>query len=645
MLGTIRDKASGWVAGIIVGALIISFAFWGVSSYFGGGDINVAKVNGIDINYQTFQQSFYRLRQQMQSVLGGNALSLEEEEFIKEQTLQQLVESELVNQLIKKNRLRVTDKTVVEKIKSLDFFKGEEGFDRLKYERAVSSLGMDPVVFEDQLRMDLLSEQLQAGLSETLFVLESELQSILQFKLQTRDITYATLSLDLYIDDSLDIEDAEVENYYKSNPSQFADPEKVKIAYLELDVNDLAETVEINEESLRDYYADNKDTYDVVEQRSVTKLYVNIAEEDADKKITKVSDEEKEKAKSVIESALALVNEGKTFEEIVETFSEEGRGALQFNETAYLTKGVQDEEIDEFLFSADEGDTSDVIESKTSFAIVKVGAIRGGPKNVYETVADQVEHDYKIAAAEQIFIDLSDTLVNLSYEHSDTLEVAADAIEKEIVETDFFSRDSETEGLLAKPQIVSNSFNQELIATGQNSEAIELSTNHLVVLKVIEHQDAKTKPLEDVREDVIAAIRLERAAEKISVVSNDIVKQLESGVSTENIETATELEWFSVEKTKRDNVDVNRSVLRNAFQVGTPGDKPIITSSRLGSGDYSIVIVTSVYDGELVEDEEAENLSDATDLELRRTRGTNEWQQFIKNAKGNADIQLFKENT
>ena len=33
MLATIRDKATGWIAGVIVGLLIISFAFWGVSFY------------------------------------------------------------------------------------------------------------------------------------------------------------------------------------------------------------------------------------------------------------------------------------------------------------------------------------------------------------------------------------------------------------------------------------------------------------------------------------------------------------------------------------------------------------------------------------------------------------------------------------
>ncbi len=643
MLGIIRDKASGWVAGIIVGALIISFAFWGVSSYFGGGDVFVATVNGSEIKFQTFQRSFYSLRQQMQSALGGDALSLEEEEFIKEQTLQKLVDTELVNQIIKDNGLRVSNAKVVDTIKNLEFFKGEEGFDRLKYERAVSSMGMDPVFFESQLRMDLLSEQLQAGLSDSLFVLDTELDDVLQLKSQTRDLIYSNLSLTSFIDEN-DIDESQIDDFYKANPAEFADPEKVKIAYLELDVNELAKSVETDEDSLKQYYNDKKDDYDVVDQRSVTKLFVKIAEEQADDTIEEATEEVKEEAKAIVESALVMVNEGKTFEEIIEQFTDEGKGALQFSEHAFMAKGIMEDEVDEFLFNADEGEISGVIETKKGFNIIKVGEIKGGPKNVFENVAEQVEHDYKKSQAELQFFELADQLTTLSYEHSDSLDIAAEVIESEIIETGFFSRDSETEGVLSKPQIISSSFNAELISSGQNSDAIELSDNHIVVLKVLEHQVAKTKLLEEVRDEVIAGIRLERAAVKIKETTDEIIKQLESGVTTDSIVTEIELEWTTVEKTKRDDVNVNRSVLRNAFQAGIPADKPIVSSNRLGSGDYSIIIVTAVYDGDLVEDEEAERLSKSTDLELRRTRGTDEWQQFIKNAKSNAKIMLYKEN-
>jgi peptidyl-prolyl cis-trans isomerase D len=642
MLGIIREKASGWIAGIIVGALIISFAFWGVSSYFGGGDVFVASVNGKDINYQTFQRSFYSLRQQMQSMLGGDALTLEEEALIKEQTLQKLVDTELVNQIVADNHLRVTNEKVVNTIKNLEFFKNENGFDRNKYERGISSMGMDPVFFEAQLRMDLLSEQLQAGLSDSLFVLESELNDVLRLKTQTRDLTYSIISLSSLIDDS-PVDDAEIESFYKTHPEKFADPEKVKIAYLEVDVEEIAKTISTDEDTLREYYKDNKDKYDVVEQRSVTKLFITTAQENADKEIKEASEEEKANAKVVIESALAMVKEGKEFEEVIEQFTEEGKGALEFSEHAFMAKGIMDEEIDEFLFSSDEGAISDVIETKKGFNIVKVGEIRGGPKNTYESAAEKVEYDYKISQAELQFFELSDQLTTLSYEHSDTLEVAADAIGQQIVESDYFSRKQVSEGVLSNSRVIASSFNPELIASGQNSDAIEISDNHIVVLRVLDHKSATTKPLDSVRDDVIAEIRLERAAKKIVEVVDSIVEQMKSGVPTDSIVSEIDIEWLKSEKTKRDDVEVNRSVLRKAFQIPKPvNNEPVVVSNRLGSGDYSVIMVSAVHDGELVEKED--DLNKLTDLEMRRTRGTNEWQEFLNNVKSNAKISLFKEN-
>ena len=67
----------------------------------------------------------------------------------------------------------------------------------------------------------------------------------------------------------------------------------------------------------------------------------------------------KAKAKAVIESALAMVKEGKTLEEVIEEFSEEGKGALEFSEHAFMTKGVADKAVEGFLFSSDEGEVSD----------------------------------------------------------------------------------------------------------------------------------------------------------------------------------------------------------------------------------------------------------------------------------------------
>ena len=630
MLALIRDKASGWVAGVIVGLLVISFAFWGVSFYSGqAGKLNVAKVNDVDISFQSFQRSFAQLRKKMQSVL-GDSLSLEEDTFIKNQTIEKLIESELINQLVIDSGLNITNERLVESIKNIEFFRNEEGFDRIKYERSINSIGMAPSIFEAQLRMDLLSNQLQAGFFETTFILESELENILRLESQSRDVTYTILSLPSFIEDG-EISDSNIDIFYQANPNLFTQSEQVKVAYLELNIKELAKDIETNEEVLRNFYNDNKGDYDVVGQRSIRKLFVKTGE--------KATNENKNKAEAVITSALELANEGKDFVEIVEQSTGE---TLEFSEHTFMSKGIMGKEIDEFLFNSEEGTVSKVIETKEGFNIVKVVEIRGGSENKYENSTQKVKEDYKNKQAELQFFELSDQLITLSYENSDNLEIAADAIDKEIINTDYFARDNDLEGLLSDPLIISKSFDPELISSRNNSDAIELSDNHIVVLRVIEHKEAVTKPLEDVRDEVIASIRLKLAREKTNETGDRIVAELKSGVNPESIISHSGIEWTTTEKVKRDDMFINRAILRSIFEAGKPNsNEPIITSQRLGSGDYAIIVVLNAYNETLEVDEE---LKKRTDLKLRRTLSTNEWQDLLRDVRNNTNIRIFNEN-
>ena len=631
MLSTIRDRATGWIAGVIIGLLVISFAFWGVSFYSGqSGSINVALVNDTEISFRSFQRSFTQLRKQMLSIL-GDSLSLDEEELIKNQTIEKLIESELINQLVIDSKLNITNEKLVDSIKSIEVFRDDAGFDREKYERAISSIGMPTTVFEAQLRMDLLSEQLQAGFSETIFILDSELENVLRLESQSRNITYAILGLPSFIE-SGEISELDIEAYYQDNPNLFTSKEQVKIEYLELSVNELMKDIESDEETLRNFYNDNKDNYDIVEQRSVQKLFVRIDKE--------ATDEVKSKANSVINAALDLVNQGNDFEKIVEQLIGE-EGMLEFSENSFMTKGIMDQEVDDFLFNSDEGTTSGVIETKGGLNIVKVAEIRGGPENRFEKYAEQVEEDYKTKQAELQFFDLADQLTTLAYENSDNLEIAADAIDKDVIETEYFDRTSDLEGFLSDPLIISKSFDPELITSGNNSDAIELSEDHIVVLRILDHKQPSIKLLDDVRNEVIANIRLKRAKENINGTADAIVLELQSGVLPEEITSHNDIEWTTVEKVKRDDVTVNRAILRSAFEAGKPVDEPIITSQNLGSGDYAIIIVSNAYD-EISEVDEEQKKS--TDLRLRRLLSTGEWQDLLRDVRKNSSIRILNEN-
>ena len=637
MLTAIRDRASGWIAAIIVGALIISFAFWGVSFYFGDGpELNVAQVNDEQISQRAFQRSFQNFRQRMQAMFGGS-FSLEEDELIRQQTLQSLIDAELINQIVRRQGLRVADAVVIQTIKELELFKDEEGFDRDKYERGIFSLGMDPAYFENQVRMDLLSEQLQAGLAESLFVLDEETARVWRLGAQTRDIRYAILERDRFMDE-IEVSAEEISAYYAANPADYLEPEQVRIAYVELNLDQIAASMPVDAASLRAYYEDNRAEYDIAEQRSLQRLSVKTAAGES----APPGDGAEPEARAVIEDALALANEGREFAEIAAQFSAKGK-ALEFSEHDFMTRGVMDAEIDAFLFNAAEDELSGIIATATGLNIVRVGAISGGPDS-FENAAPQVEQDYRLAQAEARYFELADELVTLSYEHADTLEVAAEVAGLKINETAYFSQDSgATEGISANPAILTHSFDPELIQSGQNSDAIELAQNHIVVLRVIDHKPAQTRPLAEARAQVLTDLRHKKAAAKAEQSGQAILAGLKAGQPDSALETALEVEWSEAEGVKRDDVLVSRAILRHAFRLGKPENgQPVMTGAALGSGDYALVVVTAAQEGEAAPANE--DLRQDLDLELKRARGGAEWRGFLQNARDNANVDIYREN-
>ncbi len=635
MLTAIRDKVSGWIAVVIVSLLIVSFGLWGVSYYFTqGGAINIAKVNDKTISLQAYQRALFNLRQRMQQLF-GDKLTASEDELIKEQTLGKIIDTEVINQVIENENLQVSDNSVRAAIENLELFQNEEtGFDRSLYARSVLSLGMEPAYFEYQMQLDMLSEQLQSALAESTFVLDKEIEHIIGLKNQKRNITYTILSADSYMEEVV-VSSEDIESYYKEHPQLYKEPEKVKIAYIDLDVSKLAETVQFEEVDLRAYYDANRDKFNVQEQRGVTQLFAKV-DEDA-------SDEEVEKVKARIDEIASIVKEGKTFEEVVELYDEEGKGGVEFSEHGLITQGIMGDEIDKFLFSANEGDISDPIKSKDGFHIVKTGVIKGGPKNTFENVKQQVEAEYKRTQAENQFFEQADFIAALTYEHPDTLEPAAEATGIDIQETGFFSRNGEQEGILAEDKILAASFNDEVKNTGNNSEAIELSDVRIVVLRVIEQLPEHLKSLADVSEEVIKDIKTSQTQQKAQELGEEILDKLTTGEELSAIAEQYNVEWTEEENIKRDDMNVNRSILRTVFRMGKPeDDSAVYKGVKMGSGDFAVIIVSNVIDASDAEIDE--EMRKTTRNELIQRYANNEWKQFVNDAKNNADVNIFRDN-
>ena len=630
LMQKIRNWATGWVAGAIMGLVIITFAVWGINFADQGAEPVVASVDGEDINLRQFQRAYSNFREQMQKYT-GKSLAPAEEELLKKQTLDKLIQDEVINLAATESGLYISDSMIRKTVRDIDVFSSEHGFDRANYERGVLQLGMTPAGFEHQLRLELMANQLQGAVTNSAFVSEKEAVWLTRISKQTRDLSYVILPADDLVD-SIEINNDAIEEYYGKTSEGLSEPEQVKIAYLELSVEKLAEEIVAGEEDLRTYYDDNKDKYDVKEQRKVNIIDIKLSPE--------AEDEEIELANNKAEKMRALIASGISFTDVAEKHDDGLKPDMLVSEHGYLARGVLPKEIDELVFTMEQGELSKIERTDRGLHIFRVEGIKGGINNTFENSRELVEKDYKNSEAEYKYFDLADKLVNLAYEHADSLEVAAEEIDIEIQESDFFNRNGATE-LLADAKILAASFNQEAIKSGQNSEAIELDNNHLVILRVLEYLPAEKKSLETVQQQITQILKSEHASKLQQEKGQKILEQLRQGSDLSQVAETLGFEWQHAEAVNRDVVSVNRKILRTAFKLGKPAENGFtFAGTEIGKEDYAVVAVSKIEYPVTLLDEDI----DKTKAMLLQSKASDEWSSLVDALMDKASIRINSSN-
>ena len=632
MLQFIREKTSGLIALTIVTLLIITFAFWGVSFYFDqSGEVVAVTVNDTDIDLREYQRIYQGVRRQWQEALGENAGELDDD-LVKKQTLDSLIERELVNQVNESLKLRVSAAQVRGVINELPAFQGERGFDNFLYERAVSQVGLTPVMFENELQEDMKAEQLQASLAESIIITDNEVQLIAAMRNQSRDFSYTVISSN-ELKEEIEVSDEDIADFYERNIQDYMEPEKVRIAYIDLALQKIAAGLELDEEALQVYYEDNRANYDVEDQRQIRHITIALPKEQTSADV--------EEASAKAQQLIDLLKGGMSFDELSEQHSEDPKFNIEMSELGFMTRGIMPAEVDEVMFSLNEGEISNPIPTEKSVDVVRIDKIKGGVKNTLDNVREVVEEAWRVSAAENEYFELNDQLANLAYEHPDSLEIAAEELNLEVQESDFISRETTDDPLLSHNRIKSAAFSDEVM-NGNNSELLEVGENRVVVLRVLERVAAKPLALEQVSERIVTRIKYEQASQQVKEKGEAILASLRAGTDAEAVGEEFDVVWTPSSSIKRDNTGINRSVVRTAFRLGRPAqNESLYGGGSLGSGDYALVILTAVNDPDPSTFEETD-LDNIRNQLLRLKAGTT-WQQLVKDMRETANITIFED--
>jgi peptidyl-prolyl cis-trans isomerase D len=632
MLLAIRDRATGWIAWTIVILITIPFALWGINSYFDTDSrLNVAEVNGTEIPAYTFRNIYQVQRRRMSALLGGAANGLMDEDVLKRSVLDSIIDRQLMAEAVHEAGYRVGDEQLLQAIRSRPEFQQDKHFSPLMYEARLRSLGQSKAQFEADLRQGIAVAQMRNGIESSAFVLPAELERIAALEFQERDLVYGILYADELVP-SLEVSDEEAQAYYDGHPDAFQIPERVSIEYVELKLADLAKEVSVDEQALRDLYEDQRERLRKEDRRRASHILVEIPP----------GENGRAQALAQVNDLLQRLKDGESFEELAKTHSADKGSAAQGGDLGFVNRGMMDEAFDQALFSLAEGEISEPVETAFGIHLIKVTAIEAGEQKSFEEARAELESEYRRNQAENLFYDRGEVLADLTYEHPDTLETAAQALGLEIKSTDSFTRMGGT-GVAESPKVVQAAFSEDVLQRGNNSEPLELDSGHLLVLRVKEHQPAAMKPLAEVRAQVDGMVKREKASRQVEEKGKELLAKARAGDASQVLAEAFGEQLKRVGWIARMARGHDPAILTAAFRAAKGSEeKPALAGTALASGDYAVLMIKGVRDGKLdaLSEENRQRLEEV----MRRNRNIMIVDALIGSLRQAADIRIFEEN-
>jgi peptidyl-prolyl cis-trans isomerase D len=548
------------------------------------------------------QQARIELRERLGAAYDPAAF---EEVGLRSEVLNDMIRQTLLLNVSNRIGMRVSDEEVRMQILSEPAFQRDGRFDRDAYDRLLQIQGLSPAQFEGQLRQQLIGNQLLRAVVGSEFVTRGELDQYQRLVGQTRDLAFVQVKVaDFQSDDP--VREDEIKAHYESNSALYQSPEMVMLDYLVLDVAELAQGEAITDEELRRVYEDDQARFGQPEQRSVRHLLLSVppgADEAAAGAVL-------EKIQSIRDRILA----GEAFSELAQSESQDPGSANQGGALGTIEQGLMDPVFDLVAFTLPLGELSEPVRTRFGYHLVEVTEIIPPKTKPFEEVKEDLRAEVSRQRAESLFYDLGERLANVAYESPDSLEPAADELGLSIRSSDWIGREG-GEGILSHPRVVGAAFSDEVLISRANSDLIEPERDVLraIVLRVADHRVASTRPLDEVRAEIIEALRFERARDKALQTAEALAEQVRQGVSWSEAMPDAEVEAPGA--VDRNNPDVPGPVRDVAFTLPVPREGEMsVGTAAFPDGDIAVVQVLAVTDGKLSQAEDSSPMSEASVL-------------------------------
>lgn len=627
MLQAIRDRVTGIIAIFVLGLLAVPFLFFGMESYMRAvPQDSVAVVGDAEISSSEFQTSFAQYRRQQREQLGEDYDDIEmSQPEARREHLESMIDEALLQQYARDLGLEVGDRMVAEMIRGIEAFQVGGQFNTDAYQRALQASGQTPASFERELRSDVLTRLIPGALSDSVVVTESEIDRLIALQNETRQIAMVQIPLSRFHDE-IEITEADVEDHYQDNLDTYTTEEAVRLAYVELDAEDLELDATLSDEELRQRYEAASQRYLTPEARRASHILIE-GNGDSEARAREIHQQ---------------IVDGDSFEDLAREHSDDPGSSDQGGELGWIEPDDMIEGFEDALYALEEaGDVSEPVETRFGWHIIRLDEIRPPEGMSFEEARGEILEDYVAREREELYMELSERMIDLVYADDSSLEPLAEELDLEIQYTDRITRAGADSGIASNAQVVEEAFSDLVLIDGAVSDPIELEDNRQVAIKIEEHFPSEPRPLEEVADDIRDELLEQRAREMAEDYAQELVEAAgDDGSQLEEVAEDESLEFVEHDSVGRNEFQLGPNLVQDLFRLPRPGSTPDV--HVLSGPDFQAVVrLESVADGNPAAASEQER--DMMRRQLRFVRLNDEISGLIDRLREEIDVQVVED--
>ncbi len=582
MLQKIGDSLKGKksLAYVILIPLVLVFAVWGAAGIvnldFFTGASWAAKVDGTEIPVNRVSDAWREQQSQWQQRFGVE-IPEKERTTLQDALLEQFVRETLIQERTKSLGYRVGSARVEEYIRNEPAFQLDGKYNEQLALARLAQIGVSADAFRAEIRGNLQNAELQRALQVSDFRTPLEVERAFRIEDEQREVRYALLPPEKFAA-AVVVDDAAVQAYYDKNQARYQTTETVRLQYAELRLEQIAAQVTVAEADLQDLYAKNRDRYVDPEKRRPSHILVNI---------------EPGKEAEALKQAEAIAAEarqpGADFAILARKYSKDAGSAAQGGDLGWSERSAFVGPFSDAVFAMKEGELRGPVKTEFGFHVIRLDGIQPSRSKSYDEARGELEAELRRDRAADLFGEREEQAQRKLEEPGADLAKIAKDLSLGTGEVAEFARGAGGAPLGSDKGLEELVFGDAVLNQRRIGGPLALGEDRFVLVKVLDHRKPLPKPLAEVRNDVVAALRAKQGAGAARSAAAAAVKRIEAGEAFDVVARESGLTAEPARFIGRADPSIPAQLSRLAFTLPRPQGRPLVRAVPLETGGAAVL--------------------------------------------------------